>query len=345
MPDKRQPTLKDIAKLVKLHHSTVSLALRHDVRLPEETRLRVHAAAEKLGYRPNPLVSALMSHRARGQAPAYQMELAFLSATETREEWLGTSTGYQRMWTGARRQADLCGYSLNLYARSPSTISAAGFARMLAARNIRGVLIAPLSNASNEIEMDWAGLSVVELGFTLRQPNFHRVVHDYFHAMRIALRRMRELGYRRVGLVLRSFMDEKVHRLWRAAFMDDYGQLTPKQRVQPLLLPDITPAALRQWITRHKPEAILTIEPDNLIPELRKLGLRVPDDIGLASLGCYGANSSTAGIYQAYESMGEVAIDLLVNMVRRGDRGVPDRTISTLIGGVWVDGPTLPPKA
>lgn len=346
MSEKRQPTIKDIAKLVNLHHSTVSLALRHDTRLTEATRLRVHAAAEKLGYRPNPLVSALMSYRARRCAPAYKMELAFLSATETRDEWLKGSSGYQRMWKGALRQADLHGYSLRLYARSASTTSASGFARMLAARNVRGVLIAPLPDSSNVIEIDWSGLSVVELGFTLKQPNFHRVVHDYFHAMRIALLRMRELGYQRIGLVLRSAIDEKVHSLWRMAFIDDYGQLPLRQRVKPLLLPTLDSDVLKAWVARQKPEAILTIEPDGLIAELHKLGLRVPHDIGVASLGCYqDSDSPTAGIYQAYESMGEVAVNLLVNMVQRGDCGVPGRTISTLIGGGWVDGPTLPARS
>lgn len=46
-------TLRDVAKACGVDVSTVSRALRGDVRVAEETALRVRAAAERLDYRPN----------------------------------------------------------------------------------------------------------------------------------------------------------------------------------------------------------------------------------------------------------------------------------------------------
>lgn len=342
MPRSRQPTMKDIARVVRLHASTVSLALRNDARLPLATREKVHAAARKLGYRPNPLVSALMSFRARRQAPSYQMELAFLCATSSSDAWLSISEGYRRMWTGARDRATQLGYLLNLYARG--CLSAKRFTGILQARGISGIMVAPMPVASTKIDLDWAPFSIVELGFTLEHSRFHRVVHDYFHAMLLAMENVRRLGYRRPGLVLRSHTDDKAHHLWRAAFVDEQAQRPLSDRINPLIIPEIDPPLLSSWVRQERIDAILTVEPALVRSALKAGGIGVPRRIGLASLGCYTADDPHAGIYQSYEDMGAAAVDQLVAMVHRADRGFPARSLSTLIGGVWIDGPTLPAK-
>lgn len=342
MAAQKEPSMKDIARLAGVHDSTVSLALRGDPRVSEETRQLVRAAAEKLGYRPNPLVSALMSFRARRRKPAYQMELAFLAATETKEQWLRISEAYRRMWQGAKTRAEERGYLLNLYPRNAAQMSLARFAGVLRNRNVHGVVVAPMPTASSQLDVDWTDLSVVELGFTLAKPGFHRVVHDYFHAMLMALRTARSLGYRRVGLLLGSRADEKVHHLWRAAFIDEQIDAPAENRVKPLILPEITGAEMKAWLKQEKPDAIVTIETKIAVSVLKELKVAVPKDVGLVSLGCYSENEPIAGIYQAYEEMGATAVDQLVALVQRGERGIPKRTYSTLVGGVWVDGDSLP---
>lgn len=58
-------TLRDVARLAQVHPGTVSRALNADTRalVNEETALRVIAAAEELGYRPNPLARGLKTRR------------------------------------------------------------------------------------------------------------------------------------------------------------------------------------------------------------------------------------------------------------------------------------------
>jgi LacI family transcriptional regulator len=56
------PTLKDVAREASVSVGTASVVLsgaRSNTRVSEETRLRVHAASEKLGYRPNLLARSL----------------------------------------------------------------------------------------------------------------------------------------------------------------------------------------------------------------------------------------------------------------------------------------------
>ena len=58
-------TLEDVALKAGVHRTTVSLALREHPRIPAATRMRIKAIAAKLGYRINPLVSALLGSVSR----------------------------------------------------------------------------------------------------------------------------------------------------------------------------------------------------------------------------------------------------------------------------------------
>src|SRR5271165_4247185 len=57
--------MAEIAQQLGVASSTVSRALRGDPRIGAQMRRRVEDVAEKMGYRPNPLVSALMANRRR----------------------------------------------------------------------------------------------------------------------------------------------------------------------------------------------------------------------------------------------------------------------------------------
>ena len=272
------------------------------------------------------------------------MELAFFAATETSEQWLRRSEAYRRMWQGAKERAQERGYLLNLYPRRAEELSRSRFANILRSRNIHGGIVAPMPTSSITLDIDWTELSVIELGFTLMAPNFHRVVHDYFHAMLMALARARGFGYQRIGLILGTRSDEKVHHLWRAAYMDEQNRHPHKMRVRPLIVSEITANGLSQWLDREKPDAIISIETRPIIDALHVLKLKIPDDIGMVNLGCYDMTGNYAGIYQAYEEMGATAVDQLIAMLQRGERGIPERANSTLVGGVWVDGKSLPAR-
>src|SRR4051812_21699814 len=61
-------TIKDIAAKAGVAVSTVSYALRNHPSIPPATCRRIQAVGEKLGYRPDPQISALMAHIGRGRA-------------------------------------------------------------------------------------------------------------------------------------------------------------------------------------------------------------------------------------------------------------------------------------
>jgi DNA-binding LacI/PurR family transcriptional regulator len=59
----RPASIKDIAKLAKVSHSTVSRALRNSLQVNERTAKRIRLIAKRFGYRPSAAARSLVTHR------------------------------------------------------------------------------------------------------------------------------------------------------------------------------------------------------------------------------------------------------------------------------------------
>lgn len=74
---------------------------------------------------------------------------------------------------------------------------------------------------------------------------------------------------------------------------------------------------------------------------LREIGLKVPEDIALASLYTTRTDGSLAGINPLPHIQGAAAVDLLVSQLMRNEVGVPNNFKRVLIRGVWVPGKSV----
>ena len=72
----RPPTIALLAKATGYSTATVSLALRHHPRISDTTRREIAAKAEELGYRPNPMVRALMADVRQREGMRYKATLS-----------------------------------------------------------------------------------------------------------------------------------------------------------------------------------------------------------------------------------------------------------------------------
>src|SRR5690606_6255382 len=77
-------SMDDVAQAAGVSPATVCRALRNDPRITPETSKRVHAAARELGYRPDPLLSALVNRRL-GRRQSDVGTLAWLMSHPTRD--------------------------------------------------------------------------------------------------------------------------------------------------------------------------------------------------------------------------------------------------------------------
>src|SRR5437016_2944553 len=114
-------TMSDVARRAGVHPATVSRALRDDPRISVAQRAKVKRAAQKLGYRTNPLVAALMSARGARHGSDYRATLACITKypPERKAPFLHD---FGHLIGGARERAFGLGYKLeefNVQALSP----------------------------------------------------------------------------------------------------------------------------------------------------------------------------------------------------------------------------------
>src|SRR5262245_11457734 len=199
MPDP-PPTLKGIAARAGVSAMTVSLALRNHPKIPASTRERIQTIARELGYRPNPMVHALMAEVRARRPMRSATTLAFVTAFPTRDGWRRGSYIYVEYHAGAVERARQLGYAIEeVWAKEPG-MTGRRLTQVLETRSIRGLLIAPLPQSRGHLSLDWSKFAAATFGSSLYKPELHRATVDHFGAITMALRKLRKLGYRRIGM-------------------------------------------------------------------------------------------------------------------------------------------------
>ena len=99
-------------------------------------------------------------------------------------------------------------------------------------------------------------------------------------------------------------------------------------------------AALGAWIARHQPDAIVS-GAYYILDMLRELGLEAPRDLGVACPCIPSPDTELSGIFEDWTCLGEIAVDTVVAMLNRGERGVPARPHRLHVEGLWLPGCTL----
>ena len=348
----RRVTLRDIAKTAKVHVTTVSRALRGDPSIPEKTRQKIQKIAEKLGYAPDPMVSALTVYRSKIRAAHYQATIIWATNNFTREGWTGTKT-YNLYYKGCQERASQLGFKLEEFWLREPGLSWSRASKILAARNISGLILSPQPRSKMRVRLDWQKFSAVSMGYSIAWPKLHVITNDQYNSMIAVVRHMWRRGYRRIGLVLGRRDDTRVNHGWSAGFLA-CQQFWSQERHIPIL-DDIgyeehvpmKEARMKEWISHYQPDAI--ISHPLTIRRLHKFGLRIPQDIGFA---CYTLQDAPtlpdiafSGIDENAKLTGSTAVDMLIAMLHRGERGMPAVAQRISIEGSWREGNTLRPSA
>jgi hypothetical protein len=100
-------------------------------------------------------------------------------------------------------------------------------------------------------------------------------------------------------------------------------------------------AQILAWLKREKPDVIFTPAGDVLPELLHRAGWRIPEDIGFALLACPQPGDRFSGVYQNGAMIGALAVDTLISMVERHERGLPAQATTLMVEGQWNEGETL----
>lgn len=332
------PTIKSIAEAARVSVATVSLALRNHPRISRETIDRIHGIAHRLGYRPNPLVTALMTHvratsATRNEAVA---TLAFVNAY-TEKDPLKVSPSFALNYKGAVDRAQQLGYRLDVFWAKEPGMTARRLTNILLARGIYGILVGPLPHGKGHLSLLWPNFSASSIGYSMWRPHLHRAVSHHAHAMSLALRKLGRLGYRRIGLAMSPNFNERVDHHWLANFLFHQFYLPEKARVPPLIDETNNMQNFPKWFKEHRPDAVISPHISGY-EWLVKLKVNVPNEIGFAHLDLEPSGMTLSGINQRPELVGAAALDLLINQLNRNERGIPADPKLVLIESTWVDG-------
>lgn len=349
MAAERSFTVRDLAARLGISRSAVSMALRNHPRISAATRERVQAEASRLGYRPNPMVTALMTQVRASRVKRSGEVIAFLTAYDNAEEWRKRSP-FVGTFEGARRQAEAMGFCLDPYWLGARGADSRRVARVLRARAVRGAIIAPVPLDLDPLSLDWERQLFVAVGYSFEQQVLHRANHNQFNIMLACYRRLRSSGHERIGLAVPRESDERVHHFWQAGF--HIGQQTlGGAALPPLWLSDWhdRPELKREflkWHRAHRPDAVIGILPDNPLRWMREAGIPVPRRTSYASLDLDHAQlGEVAGVRQNVEAVGAAAVDILVSGLHRNEHGLPEHPKLVLMDSDWSDGATVCPRA
>jgi LacI family transcriptional regulator len=325
-------TQRDVARACGVHPSTISLALKNSPSIPLQTRLRVQAVAEQLGYRPNVAARNLALLRGEKQ-PSGSLPIAWINQESQRNHWR-TDLHARGQFESARRRANELGFHLEeIWAREPG-LTAPRLVQIVRARGIEGVLF-PVHRA---FDFTLPGAAWNE--FALVGLNDHRLAEwidlvcpDYYRNVDTILRQMRRRGHHRIGVALANQGDAASSGLAHGCFLRYQCDLAPADRLPVHFIDnddDKTTLFLR-WFQQHQPEVVLTSDAE-LIRSARLLGLNAVW-VGLAASGA----PYDGGMEDCSGEVAGAAVDWLVEKIRRFEKGGRESTRVHLIKSPWVE--------
>ncbi|MEM6821603.1 MAG: LacI family DNA-binding transcriptional regulator [Verrucomicrobiota bacterium] len=335
--------MKEVAEEAGVSVSTVSRALRNDPLVSRETCELVRKAAEKVGYKPNPYVSTLMTQVRSSRPIPFKAVIALIDTLPTVTYWKDYAV-QRKFHEGAEKQSKRLGYRLERFWASEPDMSRQRLSQMLASRGIRGVLIPPFKDYSlrgEDMPVEYDRFACVTLGCRAVSPGFHFASNDQYATSFFAHKKLKKLGYERIGLVLPGFLEEIVEQRFSAGFWAALEQKPQGSLPASILLYDLKTGAqeFADWVEKFKPDAVCSV-----VPEVRDwvtdLGFKVPDDLGLVTLDWEECQGDWSGINQDSALVGKASVDLLVQMLQRNELGVPERPYGIMTEGFWVDGQT-----
>jgi DNA-binding LacI/PurR family transcriptional regulator len=343
MPTFHRVTIRDIASKLGVSHVTVSLALKDSSRISKGRREQVQSLAKEMGYRPDPILSSLVVYRQSKRPTHIHSAIAWINHW-AHPEALRKIREFNAYWSGASAAAERFGYRLDEFVWQPD-FTPQRFETILQTRNVRGVLIPPHHDSPDWGTFHWDNFSVIRFGLSVRSPYSHIVTADHLRGVVTAMEKIHSYGYKRIGFVVPGTFDLRLGGSWTGGFISSQKLLDLAHPLPPLVTQESSSESsfsqkFKQWVQKFKPDAILTVD-GRVIPALKQLNLKIPQDIAVASTSVVDIPVS-AGINQNSEEIGRVAVETLISLINSNDRGKPNLPRRILVEGTWVDGASLP---
>lgn len=313
-------TVRSLAAELGVAPITVSRALRGQGDVRPELATRIQSHAKKRGYRRDPVLSELMAGLGRAPGRRYRETVAFVWTHEQ-----GQASDEE---AGARSVAEELGYRMESIKPWHESLAPRDVSRILWARGIRGVLLAPNSSRPDpRYDLEWKRFAAVLVGSSLVNSGLTRVARDYYHDATLALDRLRAAGFRRVGLVLDSGIHHRTGRRYLAAHSvrAEPGD-PPAFVVDSSVAPQTERERFERWLEAGRFDVLLS--------DSGPVRAWAPAGLPQARLALRPREQGT-GVHADFGRVGAEAMRALDGLLRAQRMGLLEAPASVLVPGVW----------
>ncbi len=272
----KQPTIKDIAKALAIHHSTVSRALRNHPDINPETKEIILDKAKELNYVPNSFAKSLRNNKSKTIA---------LLVPDITAGFFAKTTG---IFTNLAYEA---GYSMMICQSNEDVEWEKKNVDMILQNRVAGVIATLCKEKADLVHMKNMEQSGTPMVYFDRVPNktaYPRVVIDNFSAAYMATEKLISMGRKSIGFYVGKkeieVFNDRLKGYKKA--MKDHGLKIEQNMIFSGELKMKNGRQLAQQICKRKkmPGAIICAVDQvaiGLIQELRANGKNIPRDMAV----------------------------------------------------------------
>ena len=273
----RPPTMRSVAEQAGVSVQTVSAVINDKPGITRETRERVLAAVEQLGYRPFSIARSLRTGRTRTLALVVS-DIA--------------NPSFSTIASVAEDQAHSFGYSVVVYNTHDDIQREASYMRTAIQRWVDGVLFVSAEDQMNSLQtLESAGIPAVAIDRIPEHYDGPSVTLDNVKAGRMAAQHLLDLGHRRIAHIAGP-LKLRLSRERQDSFRDVIRQCGHDIDVFPVYEGDWNCQSgfdgMKQLLTNSVlPTAVFAANDRMAIGAMQaahQAGLRVPDDLSFVGL-------------------------------------------------------------
>jgi LacI family transcriptional regulator len=328
-------TLKDIATACGVSVMTVSRVLRKQRHVKAGIRERVEAAAERLGYRPDPGLSALVRHRQQVREGKPTGERLTLIVPEEKRFGWGSYPILTELEADIGAEAGRLGYQFQRMAIPADGRQLGPTLHKLYNKGIRGLMIAPEIDISGIAAKSWDDFVVVALGPGALDAPFHGIRNDFFQMAKCAAETLQKMGHRRLGYLASEADLYTGYRALGALLAHD--RTHPATAVEVFDIPtwaESPPKGYLTWIRRFRPTAIVSIG-KKMLPWHENWITRNKPGIEFVQLNRPRWDPSVHGVCTPPTVHGTLVAQRLHQLLLDDARGIPEARAVVRVDGYW----------
>ncbi len=189
-----------------------------------------------------------------------------------------------------------------------------------------------------ELNLSWNYFSVIKIEMLPFDLKFDVVENNQMQATRLAIEKLAQKGYRRVGMVVGEHDEVHTRNLFSAGYLVGQNHFAPIDRVPLKIISgrdlDAEVPEIIEWLRVHQVEALIT-NWNELAPYLPRINAALEHPIVFVSLDIDHFDPKAMGVMQNHEAVGRYAVDRLTGLMRNNERGMVDCPTIHLVDSAW----------